>query len=264
VSKRISVVFGLAVVLSAWLPIFAADSPKTIRVLYDNYVFDQACGSDWGFACLISGTEKTILFDTGAKGDLLLANFEKMKLCPADVELAVISHNHGDHTGGLLPFLATNEHVGVYLPAATPASFVKETKARAASVSVVNKPVEICKGVFVIGPLGDKIIEQALVVDTKKGLVIITGCSHPGVVAIAKKAKEHLGRNIFMVLGGTHLLNHTNEDLQRVVDDLKGMGIQKVGATHCSGDKAIAKMKEAFGDGFVRMGVGQVIEVVED
>jgi 7,8-dihydropterin-6-yl-methyl-4-(beta-D-ribofuranosyl)aminobenzene 5'-phosphate synthase len=179
------------------------------------------------------------------------------------VELVVISHNHGDHTGGLLPFLAKNEHVGVYLPAATPESFVKEAKAHAASVSVVTKPVEICKGVFVIGPLGDKIIEQALVVDTPTGLVIITGCSHPGVVTIAKKAKEHLGRNIFMVLGGTHLLNHSDKDLQRVVDDLKGLGVQKVGATHCSGEKAISKMKSAFGDGFVTMGVGRVIEVGE-
>jgi len=260
-SKRISVVFGWAVILAAWSPSFAAEPSKTIKVLYDNYVFDQACGSDWGFACLISGTEKTILFDTGAKGDLLLANFEKMKLRPADVELVVISHNHGDHTGGLLPFLAKNSQVDVYLPAATPEAFVKKVKAH--GVSVVTKPVEICKGVSVIGPLGDKIIEQALVVDTKKGLVIITGCSHPGVVAIAKKAKEHLGRDIFMVLGGTHLLNHSNEDLQRVVDDLKGLGVQKMGATHCSGDKAIAKMKEAFGDGFVTMGVGRVIEVGE-
>lgn len=262
-SKRISVVFGWAVILAAWSPSFAAEPSKTIRVLYDNYVFDQACGSDWGFACLISGTEKTILFDTGAKGDLLLANFEKMKQRPADVELVVISHNHGDHTGGLLPFLAKNSQVGVYLPAATPESFVKDAKAHATSVSVVTKPVEICKGVFVVGPLGDKIIEQALVVDTPKGLVIITGCSHPGVVAIAKEAKERLGREIFMVLGGTHLLNHSDEDLQRVVDELKGLGVQKVGATHCSGDKAIAKMKEAFGDGFVRMGVGRVIQVGE-
>ncbi|NLS97608.1 MAG: MBL fold metallo-hydrolase [Planctomycetaceae bacterium] len=260
-NKKIAAVFGWTVILSACHQGFAAEPSKTIRVLYDNYVFDEACGSDWGFACLISGTEKTILFDTGAKGDLLLANFEKMKLRPADVELVVISHNHGDHTGGLLPFLAKNEHVAVYLPAATPESFVKEVKAH--GVSVVTKPVEICKGVFVIGPLGDKIVEQSLVVDTRKGLVIITGCSHPGIVEIAKAAKEHLGREIFMVLGGTHLLNHSDADLQRVVDDIKGLGVQKVGATHCSGEKAIVKMKEAFGEGFVTMGVGRVVEVRE-
>ena len=126
-----------------------------------------------------------------------------------------------------------------------------------------DKPIENCKGVFVVGPLGDKIIEQALVVDAPKGLVIITGCSHPGGVAIAKKAMEHLSRDILMILGGTHLRNQSDEDLQRVVEDLKGMGVQKVGATHCSGDKAIAKTKEALGDGFVTMGVGRVIEIGE-
>jgi metal-dependent hydrolase (beta-lactamase superfamily II) len=88
-NKKIGVVFGWAVILTAWAPTFAAESPKTI------------------------------LFDTGAKGDLLLANFDKMKLRPGDVDLVVISHHHGDHTGGLLPFLATNQRVDVYPPAAT-------------------------------------------------------------------------------------------------------------------------------------------------
>ena len=219
-SKKYAVVFGWILTLAGASPTFAAESPKTITVLYDNYVFDQTCGSDWGFACLISGTEKTILFDTGTKGDLLLANFDNMKLRPADVDLLVISHNHGDLTGGLPPFLAKNEHTGIYLPAATPEPFVKGAKAHAASVSVVTKSVDICKGVHVFGPLGDKIIEQALVVETEKGLVIITGCSHPGVVAIGRAAKEHLGREIFMVLGGMHLLHHADGDLHQVVDDL--------------------------------------------
>ena len=263
-SKKIAVVFGWAVILAAWSPSFAAESSKTIRVLYDNYVFDKACGSDWGFACLISGTEKTILFDTGAKGDLLLANFEKMKLRPADVELVVISHNHGDHTGGLLPFLAKNEHIGVYLPAATPESFVKDAKAHAASVSVVTKPVEICKGVSWSVPWATRSSSKPWSWTRKRGWSSSPAARIRAWSPLPRRRKKHLGRDIFMVLGGTHLLNHSDEDLQRVVDDLKGLGVQKVGATHCSGEKAIAKMKEAFGDGFVTMGVGRVIEVADD
>jgi 7,8-dihydropterin-6-yl-methyl-4-(beta-D-ribofuranosyl)aminobenzene 5'-phosphate synthase len=64
VSRKNAVVFGWSLTLAGSPPTFAAETPKTITVLYDNYVFDQACRSDWGFACLISGTEKTILFDT--------------------------------------------------------------------------------------------------------------------------------------------------------------------------------------------------------
>jgi len=203
------------------------------------------------------------MFDTGKKGELLLANFEKMGAEPKTVDAVVISHNHGDHTGGLFRFLAKNKQVDVFLPASTPEQFVKEAESRAASVSVVTKPVEICKGVFVLGPLGDQIIEQALVVDTENGLVIVTGCSHPGIVAIAKRAKKELSRDIYMVLGGTHLLRHSDDDLQQVVDGLKKLGVQKVGATHCSGDKAISMFKQTFGDGFIKMGVGRVIDVTE-
>jgi 7,8-dihydropterin-6-yl-methyl-4-(beta-D-ribofuranosyl)aminobenzene 5'-phosphate synthase len=239
----------------------AEESQISITVLYDNYVFDESCETDWGFACLIKGTEKTILFDTGKKGNLLLANLDKKEVVPRDVEVVVLSHNHNDHTGGLLPFLEKNGEVSVYLPAKTPEEFAEDVGKRAAETTIVNKPTTICKGAVILGPMGDKIIEQALVLDTEKGLVIITGCSHPGIVAIAEKAKEELHRDIFMILGGTHLLRHSEDDLKSVIDGLKELGVQKVAPTHCSGDKAIAMFKEAFGDGFVKLGVGRMIDI---
>ena len=85
----------------------------SITILYDNYVFTEGLKSDWGFSCLLTGAEKTILFDTGTKGELLLENIEKMK-DPRDVDIVVISHNHRDHTGGLLAFLGKNSDVSVY------------------------------------------------------------------------------------------------------------------------------------------------------
>jgi 7,8-dihydropterin-6-yl-methyl-4-(beta-D-ribofuranosyl)aminobenzene 5'-phosphate synthase len=92
----------------------------SITILYDNYVFTEGLRSDWGFSCILKGTEKTILFDTGTKGELLLENIEKLKINPKDVEVVVISHNHGDHTGGLLAFLGKNSNVSVYLPLSLP------------------------------------------------------------------------------------------------------------------------------------------------
>lgn len=253
---------GVAFITATASGIRAAEKPEiNVTVLYDNYVFDESCDPDWGFACLITGTEKTILFDTGGKGDVLLANFERMAVSPTDAELIVISHNHNDHTGGLPSFLKENREVSVYLPAKTSEEFVEDTARLAAETTIVNEPTTICKGAVVLGPMGDKIIEQALVVDTERGLVIITGCSHPGIVAIAEKAKAELHRDIYLIIGGTHLLRHSEDDLKSVIDRLKELGVRKVAPTHCSGDKAIAMFKDAFGDGFIKMGVGRVIDI---
>jgi 7,8-dihydropterin-6-yl-methyl-4-(beta-D-ribofuranosyl)aminobenzene 5'-phosphate synthase len=147
---------GVAVIVAAATSIAAAEKPEVkVTVLYDNYVFDEACDPDWGFACLITGTEMTILFDTGGKGDLLLANFEKMAVRPTDVELIVISHNHRDHTGGLLPFLKRNRDVSVFLPAKTPEDLVRDAGELSAEATVVNEPTTICKGAVVLGPMGE-------------------------------------------------------------------------------------------------------------
>ena len=64
-----------------------------------------------------------------------------------------------------------------------------------------------------------------------------------------------------MILGGTHLLRHSEEELRSVIDDLKKLSVQKVASTHCSGDKAISMFQDAFGDDFVKMGVGWVVDI---
>jgi 7,8-dihydropterin-6-yl-methyl-4-(beta-D-ribofuranosyl)aminobenzene 5'-phosphate synthase len=196
VNKYIAVVTGLFVISSASLSVFAAESTGTIQVVYDNYAFNDTCDTDWGFACVIKGTEKTILFDTGAKGDLLLANLEQMNVRPSDIELVVISHNHRDHTGGLGSFLKENRDVSVFLPADTTEGVVNDVKKHAAEATVVSQSATICRGAVVVGPMGESIVEQALILDTEDGLVILTGCSHPGIVEIAEREArtppEHL------------------------------------------------------------------------
>jgi len=231
----------------------------TLTVLYDNYVFDKHLEKDWGFACLISGIDKTTLFDTGTKGPLLLENMKKVSVRPDAAGTVVISHNHRDHTGGLLPLLEKDGKPTVYLPPSCPKSMVQEVESTGAKIVVVTKPMAICKGVSVVGPIGERIVEQALAVDTSKGLVIITGCSHPGIVEIVKRAKGELKRNVYMVCGGMHLLQMSEAEVRGVVQQLKDLGVQKIGPTHCTGDKAIAIFKEAFGDGFLPMGVGRAV-----
>ena len=105
----------------------------TVQVLYDDRVIDENLQAGFGFACLIAGTEKTILFDTGRNGERLLGNFEQMKTSPTDVDLVVISHDHNDHTGGLGSVLEQNSDMSVYLPASSPEPFVQEVQDRASA-----------------------------------------------------------------------------------------------------------------------------------
>ncbi len=235
-------------------------NPK-VTILYNNYVFTEGLQSDWGFSCLLEGTEKTILFDTGARGDLLFENIEKLKVNPKDVELVVISHNHGDHTGGLLTFLEKNSNVTVYLPPSCPDSFVQQVEGTGAKVVIPNAPLEICKGVHLTGPMGKEIIEQSMIVDTDEGSVVITGCSHPGIVDIVRKSKTILPKDIHLVFGGFHLLRKPEAEIEQIISEFRKLGVKKAGPTHCTGDQMIQTFKNAYGDGFLQMGVGRTLEI---
>lgn len=233
----------------------------TVKFVYDNYAFAEGFKTDWGFACVLQGTEKTILFDTGQKGNLLLENFEKMGLDPGSPKLVVLSHNHADHTGGLAAFLAKNHDVSVYLPASFPKEFVQKVQAAGAKVVLVTKPVEICKNVFLTGEMGDAIKEHGLILDTSRGLVLITGCAHPGIVAMTRRAKEHLDKDVTTVLGGFHLGQLSETRARAIIDRLEDLGVEEAGPTHCTGTKAIAAFEESFGKNFLRMGVGKTLVI---
>ncbi len=237
------------------------ENPIKITILYDNYIFSEGLKTDWGFSCIIKGTEKTILFDTGTKSDILFHNINKLNVNPKDVELVAISHIHGDHTGGLFAFLDENNKVTVYLPASFPDEFVSRVEKTGAKVVPVDKPVEICKGVYLTGEMGAQIKEQSLILNTSKGLVVITGCAHPGIVSIIKRAKEVIDNKIYLVCGGFHLLSKSDDEVKEIISEFKDLGVIKAGASHCTGDRAIELFKEAYKENFVQMGVGKVIKI---
>ena len=234
-----------------------------ITILYDNYLSSEGTKTDWGFSCIIEGTEKTILFDTGTKSDILFHNMNLLKKEPKAVELIVISPDHGDHTGGLYSFLDKNNRVSVYFPTSFFGKYTKKVNEKGAKALQVIKPVEVCKDVFLTGEMGIRIKEQSMILDTSKGLVVLTGCAHPGIVSIVKRAKEILDKKIYLVLGGFHLLQESEAEVKDIINAFRKLGVLKVGATHCTGDRAIELFKEAYSQNFVRLGTGKVIEIQE-
>ncbi|MBC8218447.1 MAG: hypothetical protein H8E73_08285 [Planctomycetes bacterium] len=233
-----------------------------ITVLYDNYTLTEGCTTDWGFSCFIKGMEKCILFDAGAYGNILLGNMDKLGISAQDAELMVISHNHGDHTGnwqtngGVFSFLARNSNILAYLPSSVPSGPIQTIKATGATTQIVNAQMQLCDGVHLTGLMGG--IEQSMVLDTPKGLVVITGCAHPGIVSIIQKAKQMLDKDIYFVFGGFHLLNDSDSQVMSKIGQFKSLGVQKVGASHCTGDRAIELFSQEYGKDFVPIGVGKL------
>ncbi len=237
------------------------DTPLKFTILYDNYLHEQGTKTDWGFSCLIEGTEKVILFDTGTKPDILLHNVDHLGVDLKKVEQIVISHDHYDHIGGLPKVLDRNHDVSVYLPVSFAYEIVRSVERKKAKVVSVDEPVEICPNVYSTGEMGVQIKEQSLIINTKKGLIIVTGCSHQGIVNILKRAKKLFDRPIYLVFGGFHLGGMADAKVEAIIQDFKEIGVEKCGATHCTGERPIELFKKAFGDNYVPMGTGRILEI---
>ncbi|MBE0461207.1 MAG: MBL fold metallo-hydrolase [Candidatus Aminicenantes bacterium] len=231
----------------------------TITVTYDNNPFKQGLETDWGFSCVVKGTEKTILFDTGGNGSLLMRNMQKLKIDPKTIDVVVLSHIHGDHVGGLPNFLAENPNVVVYVLKSFPKGLKKDIHGYKAEEVEVQEPLKICENVYSTGELGTQIKEQSLIIHTSKGVIVITGCAHPGVVQVVEKAKDLIKDDVLFVMGGFHLGSKSKGEIERVVLSLKKLGVYYVGPCHCSGDKARELFKKEYQQNYVNIGVGKVI-----
>ena len=232
-----------------------------IHVVFNNVTYQVGLKTGWGFACLLQGLDKTVLFDTGGNGELLLDNMHQLGLDPKTVEAVVLSHSHGDHTGGLGAFLAANQHVIVYLPESFPAAFQQEVKHLGATVETVSGPQRLFDSVYSTGEMGDVTREQALIVDTSRGLIVITGCAHPNVADMVERATAYRGKHVYLLIGGFHLGGTSEPEIRTIIKRLKTLGVRKVAPSHCTGDTAIRLFREAWKDDFIEGGLGAVIDV---
>ena len=186
-----------------------------ITVVYDNNPYKEGLTTSWGFACVIKGAEKTILFDTGGDSDVLLNNMQQLAIDSKEIDVVVLSHIHGDHVGGLNGFLQENMNVTVYLPATFLPGFKESLKRVGIKTVEMNDSARICKGVYSTGVLGSMIKEQALMISTDRGLIVITGCAHPGIVHILQTAKKIIRNEFLLVMGGISSGSNTQAAIGR-------------------------------------------------
>jgi 7,8-dihydropterin-6-yl-methyl-4-(beta-D-ribofuranosyl)aminobenzene 5'-phosphate synthase len=209
-----------------------------ITILYDNDAWDSRLAPDWGFAALIEAHGHRILFDTGAKGELLEGNMHRLGISPEAVEEVFISHNHWDHTGGLGRILA-KKPVRVYVP-----DTIKEVPDAPETVPV-GPAAKIHKHIHSTGTL--KRIEQAMCIESDGKVVVVVGCSHPGVSEILEAASG-IGR-VSALIGGLHGFSDFP-----VLEPL-----ELICATHCTRYKQ--PILERFPETAMPGGAGRVIEL---
>ena len=233
-----------------------------LTIIYDNNPMKNGLQTDWGFACLVEVGKTKLLFDTGDNGGILLGNMAKLNIDPKSVGLVFLSHFHHDHTGGLRDFLKINPKVKVYFPQSFPAEIVEMIRNSGAALIPVSSFKELQTNIFSLGEFGGVIPEQSLAVRTSKGIVVVTGCAHPGIINILEKAKSNFSNElIYLSVGGFHLHRLNNDELKNIIQKIFDMDILTVVPVHCSGSAARKMFEDVFGAGYIDAGVGKIIKI---
>ncbi len=251
-------------IICNWLAAGAGGGEPTayrIRIVYDNTSAVKGCTADWGFSCLINGS---LLFDTGKSFEILSQNMQFLGIEPQGIKKIVISHNHNDHYGGL------HDLLGKIAPGAEvfgTGDFMARLHGKpfGAILHSIEKTIEIGRGIYALEPIpcsytGGKLLETVVVLAKANEICIITGCAHPGLKIIVDKVKAVFpGKRIGLLMGGFHLFDTKNSELEEIAAYLKESGVGKVAPVHCTGKSSIEYLRNAFGAEFLEGGAGKEI-----
>ncbi len=235
-----------------------------VKIVFDNTNLNEKFIPGWGFSCMV---DKTVLFDTGEKWEFLYKNMEALDIDISKIETVVISHDHWDHTGGLWGLLEKKDGLDVYGCTNFSEEFKKKVISLGGNLIPVEKLTAIKDDIFATGEIegnyrGSYIAEQALLIKKNEGIIIITGCSHPGIVKIIKNVKENFPEErITFVFGGFHLMNKDTREIELIVKNFRELGVEKVGPTHCTGYEAQRIFKNEYKDNFINIAAGKTFEI---
>lgn len=244
-------------------PLVIAEPKNHITILYDSFGKNSAMQKDWGFAAYIEFAGKRILFDAGNNADIFKQNSNSAKVDLSTVDFAVISHRHSDHTTGLNYLFEIHPNAPVYTP-------LDHTNTNALSNSAnfirINKTTEIFPNIFIISTTRDnpelsKLQELTLALKTSVGLILITGCSHPGILEIVATASK-IDSRIINIFGGLHLLRTPPKKISAIAAALKNdYKVKQISPGHCTGESATREFLRIFQNDYVYAGLGTVIDL---
>jgi 7,8-dihydropterin-6-yl-methyl-4-(beta-D-ribofuranosyl)aminobenzene 5'-phosphate synthase len=275
----------------------AVAAENQITILYDAFGKDAAMRKDWGFSALVEVAGKRILFDTGDDRDIFAANVKAKGVDLTNLDFVVLSHRHSDHMAGLAHVLSVNSKVKIYAPqdglggiygSTIPSSFYRKDGSlppemryydgtppdilkfgrawQDANIELIDKTTEIAPGITLIALVSEtpgtrELKELSLAINTPDGLILVVGCSHPGIEKIVEAAAA-INPRIHLIAGGFHLVVAPDDAIAKIVATLKDtFKVENVAPGHCTGEPTFAALKRAFGDRYIYAGVGTSVSL---
>jgi len=288
---------ALAVFILLLAHMAVAGTPNRVTILYDSFGKSPTLTMDWGFAALVDYGGKRILFDTGNNAQIFEHNVKAAGVDLQKLDFVVMSHRHGDHMGGLAYLLKVNSTVKIYAPKersgvygddqpsstwyrkdpslpteqryyrGAPPEIIHMGEAWPnANFQLIDKNIEIVPGMYLIALVSDipgtlDVHELSLAIRTPDGLVLVVGCSHPGVEHILREASA-IDPHINLLLGGLHQIQAPDAEVERIARVLHDQyKLDRIAPGHCTGEPEFAALKKTFGDHYLYAGVGSVVDL---
>ena len=179
---------------------------------------------------------------------------------PEEIDAIILSHIDSDHIGGLFHVLERNWQVVVYVPQSFPDAFKDLILQHRAKVVEIRNPTQIDDNISSLGELGSSVKEQPLLVETGKGIAVITGDAHPGIISILEMAKEIAKDKLYLALGGFHLEGASESELKSTLNSFRQLGVEKVAPGHSTGSIARYLFQQEYQDDYIESGVGRIIK----
>jgi 7,8-dihydropterin-6-yl-methyl-4-(beta-D-ribofuranosyl)aminobenzene 5'-phosphate synthase len=277
-------------------PTASAAETARITVLYDAFGKDATMTKDWGYAALVEINGKRILFDTGDDPAILAKNVKAKVVDLTKLDFVVLSHRHSDHVGGFSYLLSVNPKVKIYAPkegfgifgSDLPSKFYRKDESLpaemryyngappeimrfgtvfpGANIQLIDKTTEVAPGITLIALVSDapgtkELKELSLAINTPDGIVLVVGCSHPGIETIVAEAAK-INPHIHLIAGGFHLVVAQDAAIEKAATSLHDTyKVDYIAPGHCTGEPTFAAMRRMFRDRYLYAGLGTTLDV---
>jgi 7,8-dihydropterin-6-yl-methyl-4-(beta-D-ribofuranosyl)aminobenzene 5'-phosphate synthase len=285
---------GVIVLLLAGMA--AAETPNRVTILYDSFGKSPSLTMDWGFAALVEYGGKRILFDTGNNARIFEHNVKALGVDLRNIDFVVISHRHADHTSGITYLLTVNPKVQIYVPdepwglfaRGVKNDFYRKDPSLPADMRYygghppeileagtpwprgnfipVSQRTEVAPGIFILpgvstSPGTLELKELSLAIKGPQGVILIVGCSHPGVEHIVQEATA-IDPHINILLGGLHQIQKPDAEVERIAAVLhEQYKLERVAPGHCTGEPEFAALRKVFGERYLYAGLGTILKL---